>query len=311
MLLEGIRPFLGSFRGQVVVVTGASSGIGRATSIAFGRCGASVALLARRRELLEDLAVEIRSAGGKALALPVDVGNARAVRDAVARVLRVWRRIDILVNNAGVLLPARVDEMDIADLHAMMNVNLFGAVHAIQAALPAMKRRGRGAIVNVASLAGRRGFTPLGGYCATKFALVGLNEALRAELYDANIHVGIVMPGAVDTPMVHAVDQASALPEWPAALNMPPDWVVAAILLSVRFRLHEVSVPPGAATLEIVASLAPGAADAIIGWMAAAGRLLKRAGSAVGSPVPRARPRGKRARKTKTGAGARRRARSS
>jgi NAD(P)-dependent dehydrogenase (short-subunit alcohol dehydrogenase family) len=274
-------------------VTGASSGIGKATALAFGRCGAHVALLARRRALLDELAVAVRAAGGKALALPVDVGDPRAVRNAVARVHRTWRGIDILINNAGVLIPAPIDEMDIADLHRMMTVNLFGAVHAIQAVLPVMKRRRRGTIVNVASLAGRRGFTPLGGYCATKFALVGLGEALRAEVSDANIHVGVVMPGAVDTPMVHGVDQAEALPEWPAALNMPPDWVVAAILLSVRFRLHEVSVPPGAATLEIIGSLAPGAADAIIGWMATAGRLLNRASSLVSSPAPRAKPKAK------------------
>jgi NAD(P)-dependent dehydrogenase (short-subunit alcohol dehydrogenase family) len=307
MLLEALLPFVGSMRGRVVIVTGASSGIGRATALAFGRCGANVALLARRRELLDELASEIRSAGGKALALPVDVGEARAVRHAVARALRAWQRIDVLVNNAGVLIPAPVGEMRVGDLQAMMSVNLFGAVHAIQAVVPAMKRRRRGSIVNVASLAGRRGFTALGGYCATKFALVGLSEALRTELRDANIHVGVVMPGAVDTPMVRDVDQAEALPEWPAALNMPPEWVVAAILLAVRFRLHEVSVPPGAATLEIIGSLAPGAADAMIGWMATAGRLLNRAGSLVGGPAASAAPKARaRARETKPAARRRR-----
>ena len=296
MVLERMLPLLGSFRGRVVMVTGASSGIGRETALAFGRRGASVALLARRRDLLTVVASAIRAEGGKAMVLPVDVGDERAVRSAVARVRRAWRRIDILVNNAGVLVPASVLKMKTADLQAMMRVNFFGAVHTIQAVLPAMQRRGRGTIINVASLAGRRGFTPLGGYCATKFALVGLTEALRTEVDSRKIHVGVVMPGVVDTPMARDVDQASAFPEWPTALNMPADWVVAAILLAVRFRLHEISVPPGAATLEIIGSLAPGAADAFIGWMAAAGRMVNRAGAFIGDATSRtaAAPSGRR-----------------
>jgi NAD(P)-dependent dehydrogenase (short-subunit alcohol dehydrogenase family) len=279
MLLERMLPWLGRFDGEVVMVTGASSGIGRETALAFGRAGARVALVARRRELLKELAAEIGAAGGKALALPADVAEAADVRAAAGRVRRTWGPIDVLVNNAGVLVPSTVSAMKAADLERMMRVNFVGAVNTIQALLPSMERRGHGTIINVASLAGRRGITPLGGYCATKFALVGLTEALRTEVDAKKIHVGVVMPGVVDTPMVRDVDQAAALPEWPAALNMPPDWVVAAILLAVRFRLHEVSVPPGAATLEIIASLAPGTADAVIGWMSTAGRMLARAGS--------------------------------
>jgi short-subunit dehydrogenase len=175
-----------------------------------------------------------------------------------------------------------------------------------QAVLPAMQRRGRGAIINVASLAGRRGVTPLGGYCASKFALVGLTEALRTEVDAAQIHVGVVLPGVVDTPMVTDIDQAQALPEWPAALNMPPEWVAAAVALAVRFRLHEVSVPPGAAMLEEIAALAPGATDALIGWVQAAGRLLARFGrqDAV-SPARSARPPDAARRSGRSGAPAR------
>jgi NAD(P)-dependent dehydrogenase (short-subunit alcohol dehydrogenase family) len=234
------------------------------------------------------------------MVLAADVGDPRAVRNAVGRIRRAWRRIDVLINNAGILIPGPVAEMSSTDLQAMLRVNLLGAVHTIQAVLPGMQRRNRGAIINVASLAGRRGVTPLGGYCATKFALVGLTEALRTEVDSGKIHVGLVLPGVVDTPMVHGVDQAEALPEWPAALNMPADWVVAAIMLSVRYRLHEVSVPPGAATFEIISSLVPGAADTLIGWMTAAGRLLNRAGAYVGRPAPekatKARPSKRKAR---------------
>jgi uncharacterized protein len=121
--------------------------------------------------------------------------------------------------------------------------------------------------VNVASLAGRRGVSPLGGYCASKFALVGLTEALRTELHGEPVHVALVMPGVVETPMVDAM---SADPEfldlWPRSLNMPPSWVVWAVFAAARFQLLEVSVPPGAAALEKLAALAPGVADNVVHW---------------------------------------------
>jgi NAD(P)-dependent dehydrogenase (short-subunit alcohol dehydrogenase family) len=290
----------------VVLVTGASSGIGRETALLLARRGARVALAARRRDLLEEVAAVIRDDGGVALVVPTDVTQKAAAQAAASRVRRVWGRIDVLVNNAGVLKPAPVASLRAADLEAMLRVNLFGALFMIQAVLPAMQRRGGGAIINVASLAGRRGVTPLGGYCATKFALVGLTEALRTEVDAARIHVGVVLPGVVETPMVTDIDQSAALPEWPAALNMPPEWVAAAVALAVRFRLHEVSVPPGAALLEEIGALAPGATDVLIGWMQAAGKLLAgftRPAAAVspGSAGPARARRGS----GRTGAGAR------
>jgi NAD(P)-dependent dehydrogenase (short-subunit alcohol dehydrogenase family) len=109
--------------------------------------------------------------------------------------------------------------------------------------------------------------TPLGGYCATKFALVGLTEALRTELDGGGVHVALVLPGVVETPMAEAIDQDPEFRElWPAALNMPPSWVVWAIFAAIRFNLVEVSVPPGAATLEKLGALAPGAADTVVRW---------------------------------------------
>jgi NAD(P)-dependent dehydrogenase (short-subunit alcohol dehydrogenase family) len=274
VLLERVLPWLGSFRDQVVLVTGASSGIGRETALTFARLGARVALGARTHHRLELVKGEIERAGGRALVVPVDVGDSASARAAVGRVRRAWRRVDVLVNNAGVLIPAEVAHIEARDLESMLRVNLFGALFMSQAVLPSMQRQRRGTIINVASLAGRRGVTPLGGYCATKFGLVGLTEALRTEVDTARLHVGLVLPGVVETPMVEAVDQAAILPAWPSAFNMPPEWVAVAIVLAVRFRLHEVSVPPGAATLQVIGSLAPSAADALIGWMSHAGRLI-------------------------------------
>ena len=277
MILEALMPSLGSMRGRVVVVTGASSGIGRETALLFGRLGARVALVARRRELLKEVAEGVREAGGRGLVVAADVGDARAARAAIASVRRTWKRIDVLVNNAGILRPSTVAQIKPSDLDAMMRVNLYGALFMTQAVLPGMLRGRGGSIVNVASLAGRRGITPLGGYCATKFALIGLTEALRTEVDSSKVHVGLVLPGVVETPMVSGANPEVTFPEWPARFNMPAEWVAAAVALAIRFRLREIAVPPGAALMEEIGALMPGATDALIGWMREAGRLLSRA----------------------------------
>ena len=131
--------------------------------------------------------------------LPADVTNREDVRACFAAAKARFGRIDVVVNNAGVLLPAPIAEITGADLDAMLRVNLFGALFVMQEALPIMLAQNAGAIVNVASLAGRRGVSPLGGYCASKFALIGLTEALRTELHDRPLHVGLVLP-ASSTP---------------------------------------------------------------------------------------------------------------
>lgn len=262
-----------SFRDRNVLVTGASSGIGRETALAFAAAGANVVLVARRPRVLASVATEARKSGSQVLVAAADVTKpvevARAFRNAVKR----FGSVDIVVNNAGVLIPAEVATMKDADLHSMLDVNLFGALHVMQEAVRVMRKQGRGHIVNVASLAGRRGLSPLGGYCASKFALVGLTEALRTELVGERIHVSMVLPGVVDTPMAAAATQdAEHGGFWPQALNMPPSWVVWSIFIAIRFRLAEVGVPPGSAMLEKLAALAPGATDALLRWASDAAR---------------------------------------
>ncbi len=259
--------WLDGFRDRVVLVTGASSGIGRATALAFAAEGAHVALVARRAAVLDDVVAAAASPAGRLLAVPTDVGSPEQVAACFARVTTELGPIDVVVNNAGLLIPSPVTELAPADLEAMLRVNLFGALSVMQEAVRCMAPRDTGSIVNVASLAGRRGVTPLGGYCATKFALVGLTEALRTELHASRIHVGLVLPGVVDTPMVSGDGvEPGFIDIWPAALTMPPAWVVWAVFASVRFGLTEISVPPGAATLEKLAALAPGMADSLVDW---------------------------------------------
>ena len=265
------------FEGKTVVVTGASSGIGRATALAFGMTGARVVLVARRREALQEVADEIAEKGGESLVAPADVTRPAAVRACLRMARERFERLDVVVNNAGMLIPSRVIDLDPSDLDAMFDVNVFGALAVMQEAVRVMQNQDDGCIVNVASLAGRRGVTPLGGYCASKFALVGLTEALRTELHGSHLHVGLVLPGIVDTPMVHGAGGDEPFAGiWPSVFNMPPSWVVWAIFAAARFRLVEISVPPGAATLEKLASLAPGVADSVIHWGTQATQWLSR-----------------------------------
>jgi NADP-dependent 3-hydroxy acid dehydrogenase YdfG len=254
------------FANRAVVVTGASSGIGSDVALAFGERGAKVALLARRKELLSELAGKIEKGGGVGVPITCDVTDRKQVRRAIDESNAALGAVDILVNSAGVLLPSKFEEMDPRDLEKMLDVNLLGTVHTMQAVLPLMRKQGRGNIVNIASLAGRRGMSPLAGYCATKFAVTGLTEAVRTELYGTGINVSLVMPGLVDTPMATGAMQSTAIgfESAPPGMSMPPRWVTWAVFAAIALRLPEVDVPPGAGTAEKVAALFPGATDALL-----------------------------------------------
>jgi NAD(P)-dependent dehydrogenase (short-subunit alcohol dehydrogenase family) len=261
--------------GKTVLVTGASSGIGREVALAMAGAGARVGLAARRRPLLDAVAEEIGARGGRAIVVPTDVTDAEEVRTCFTALEREAGSVDVVVNNAGVVIPGPVVDMSEADLDHMLRVNLVGALLVMQEAVRRMRAAGGGSIVNVASLAGRRGLSPLGGYCASKFALIGLTEALRTELHGEPIHVSLVLPGLVDTAMVDGVTRdGEILDLWPAWLIMPPSWVAWAVIAAVRFRLVEVSVPPGSATLEKVGALAPGLTDGLVHWTKSVGHWL-------------------------------------
>ena len=273
-------PTLGYFRGKSVIVTGASSGIGYDCALAFGEQGANVTVLARRRLRLEELAQKISAAGGKALALDCDVTDRARVFWAAEQAREAFGGIDILVNSAGIAIPNSVEKMTPDEFERMIGVNVYGALHAMQAVLPAMRKAKSGSIVNISSLAGRRGLSPLGGYSASKFALVGLSEALRIELFRTNIKVSLIMPGVIDTPMTDKARKHESLKGMPAGMvAMPVRWVTWAVLAAAAFGLTEVDVPPGAAVLEKLGALFPGVTDAVL---SVGTRILEGAGAFIG-----------------------------
>ncbi len=257
-----------SFRDRTVLVTGASSGIGRETALAFAAAGANLVLVARRAKVLGKRRRARRaSSARKRWSPPTDVTKPDVGAACFRKAVKRFGQVDVVVNNAGVLIPAKVVRPRDADLQRMLDVNLFGALHVMQEAVKVMREQGRGHIVNVGSLAGRRGFSPLGGYCATKFALVGLTEALRTG---ARRRAHPRLAGAARRRRHADGDRRTARPGH-ADMSWPERAHHAAVLggagrifLAIRFRLAEIAVPPGTALIEKLAALAPGTTDALL-----------------------------------------------
>jgi NAD(P)-dependent dehydrogenase (short-subunit alcohol dehydrogenase family) len=190
-----------SGRRPVALVTGAGRGIGRATAEAFGAAGYAVVIAERTARLGRSAERALRSDGVSAVFVRTDVAALGAAERAVRAAVRRFGRLDCVVNNAGVLTVARLDRIARRDLEAMVRVNLLGPLLMARAALPILRRRRRGAIVNVASLLGKEGAGDYVTYCATKFGMIGLTEALADELRGTGVFVWAVCPGQVDTPM--------------------------------------------------------------------------------------------------------------
>jgi clavulanate-9-aldehyde reductase len=191
----------GELSDQVVAVTGASSGIGEATAIACARAGAAVALAARRAERLDALVERIVREGGRALAIPTDVGEEAQAQVFIERAHSELGRLDVLVNNAGVMLLGPIASADTEEWRRMVNANIFGVLYCTRAALPLMAEQGSGHIVNVSSVAGRIARAGSGVYNLTKFGVGAFSESLRQEAVGLGVRVTVVEPGAVATEL--------------------------------------------------------------------------------------------------------------
>jgi short-subunit dehydrogenase len=186
---------------QVAVITGASSGIGRALAKVLAAEGCQVGLVARRTNELQALAQEIHQTGGHAAFAAADVGDRKQTVSAIQEIAAQLGPVDLLIANAGVGMPTVLDPINVEDVETMFRVNVLGVVYAIEAVLPEMLRRGRGHLAAVSSLAAYKGMPGESGYCASKAAVNSYMEGLRIHLRDRGIAVTTICPGFVRTPM--------------------------------------------------------------------------------------------------------------
>ena len=244
---------------QVVVITGASSGIGREAARLFAARGARVVAAARNREGLETLVAEIRDAGGRAIAVPTDVGDPEAVERLAEAAEEAFGRIDIWVNNAALSFYATFEDATVAEMRRQFEVNYWGNVHGIKAALPRLRRAGGGVIMSVASALSDFAIPLQSTYCATKHALRALTEALRIELAAAGEPIAVVLikPPSVDTPFFrHAKTKIGVLPRpvWPV---YDPAVIARRIVRAAEHPTREVMVGGAPQLFRAIHTLAP------------------------------------------------------
>lgn len=192
---------MNNIENKVVVITGASSGLGEATARYLAARGAAVVLGARRVDKLEHIAGEIRAAGGKVEVLATDVTNREQVQTLVDTAVRVFDRVDVLINNAGLMSIAPLDEIKVDEWDRMIDINVKGVLYGIAAALPQFRKQNSGHFINIASVAGLKVFSPGGTvYSGTKFAVRAISEGLRHEV-GGSIRTTTIEPGAVDSEL--------------------------------------------------------------------------------------------------------------
>jgi len=196
-------------RGAVVAITGASAGIGREAALAFAREGCRVAVCARRVDRLEALSDAIHVMGGECLVLAADVAEEPQARRFVEATVERFGRLDVLVNNAGYGVRGRVEDTPAEDYERLMRVNFLGTVHGCRAALPILRRQGRGVIINVSSIVGHRSLPGGAAYAATKAAQISLTESLRAELRGSGVHACSVHPIGTATEFAEVASRMS------------------------------------------------------------------------------------------------------
>jgi short-subunit dehydrogenase len=235
---------------QRALITGASSGIGKATALAFAKAGVDVALIGRSVDKLEATAQAARHAGVKAKAYSLDLACVSQVREKIQDISRDFGVIDILINNAGVGYTASLSETPLSDWQQVMDLNLTSVFQCILGVLPEMRDRNRGTIINVASIAGKQAFPNWGAYCVSKAGLIALSQTLAQEERPYGIRVTTVCPGAVNTELW---EQETVNVNFDRSKMLTPEIVaqsiVHAALLPQQAVIDELTVMPSAGTL--------------------------------------------------------------
>ncbi|MDH7602313.1 MAG: SDR family oxidoreductase [Armatimonadota bacterium] len=204
---------MGSLHGQVAFVTGASRGIGRAIALALAREGAAVAAAARSKPALEELCGELKNFGSRAVPVCLDLRSEDSIRNAVAEAVSLLGPIDILINNAGIMALHKIVDTPTNVWDEIMSTNVRGVFLLCREVVPSMIERRKGRIINIGSLAGRRGYEEQGAYCASKHALVGLSKVLAIETQKFGIRVHVLSPGGVLTDLSRELRASRGEPE--------------------------------------------------------------------------------------------------
>jgi short-subunit dehydrogenase len=250
----------------VILITGASSGIGEATARKFARLGYRVALAARRIDRLEAISTEIQATGGQALAVATDVTKIKDLEWLIQTTLERFGRLDVLFNNAGFGRLDWLDTLDpLQDIEAQIQVNLLGVIQTTRLALPEMIARQRGHIINMASMAGLIGTPTYSIYAASKFAIRGFSEALRREVGVYGIKVSVIYPGGVATEFKnHTGAQRKTGLTTPSRLRLSADQVADAVWQVVQRPRRSVILPPIYRLGVLFNALSPGIVDWLI-----------------------------------------------
>ncbi|HZH30385.1 MAG TPA: SDR family oxidoreductase [Pyrinomonadaceae bacterium] len=251
---------------QVVVLTGASSGIGRATAIELGRRGASVALAGRNAEALRTAASEVEAAGGRALSVVTDVADSTQVFRLAEEAAAHFGRIDTWINNAAVSEYGTLEEIDLAEIERIVAVNLLGTIYGVRAALPHLRLAGGGAIINVGSVLSDRAVPLQSTYCATKHAVKGFTEAVRMELEHerAGIHLTLIQPAVINTPYYnHARTRMGVEPRAMFPVY-EPSLVAEAILHAATHPVRDIVAGDGGKVLSVLQRISPTLLDRLM-----------------------------------------------
>ncbi len=253
-----------SLANRVAVITGASSGIGKAAAEALAREGVRVVLAARRAERLEALAARIRQAGGDARAVPTDVTCEDQVHRLVQQAVDAFGRLDIVLINAGIGYFGLVETTPPSEARLLFETNVLSTLYGMQAAMPVMRRQGSGQIVIVSSVSGKRGTPGSGMYAGTKAAQISLAESLRLEARRAGIQVSVICPVSTTTEFFATAGARSPMHFQPTGPTYSAEQVAAVIIRCIRRPRPEVMVYPPTRLLAIVNAIAPRLVDWIL-----------------------------------------------
>lgn len=253
------------FNNMVVLITGASSGIGKDSAIRFAKEGATLVLVSRSKEKLEKVESELKQYDVETLVLPTDVSSKDQVKNSVDKTIKRFGRIDVLFNNAGSSEVGTIEEDDFAEkVRNLFEVDFMGTVYFTKAVLPVMKSQGSGHIMNMSSVVGRKAFPHFGAYSSIMHAITGFNASLRQELRGAEINVSIIHPALTRTPLLEHVKPEDMPPPFRNFTPIPVSQVGRAVLDGIYNNKPRIIVPIQPKMVLLLDAISPKLGDFII-----------------------------------------------